>query len=239
DWSFQDEGAPMGQYNAAGDWQVISPEYFRVLRIPLVAGRSFTEADDERASGVVVVNEALARRAWPGEQALGRRIRMGGADASLRTVVGIVANIRHRGLDADPRPEIYLPHVQWRSAGGAVRDLYLVLRSTQDPRALAGDLRRTIKAIDPDLPLASVRTMDEVLRGWSASRRISFIVLAALATAAAVLAAIGLYSVISYGVVERTMEIGIRRALGATAPSVLALVARQGAAAVAIGVGIV
>jgi ABC-type antimicrobial peptide transport system permease subunit len=116
--------------------------------------------------------------------------------------------------------------------------MYLVLRSTQDPRGLMSDLRRTIRVLDPDLPLANVRTMDDVLRGWTASRRISFLVLAVLAMAAATLAAIGLYSVISYGVVQRTTEIGIRRALGATTSSVILLVARQGAASVATGVAI-
>jgi putative ABC transport system permease protein len=157
-------------------------------------------------------------------------------DTTWRTVVGVVANVRHRGLDADPRPELYLPHAQWTNAGGAVRDMYIVLRCTRDPGMAAADLRRTIRALDPNLPLASVRSMDDVLSDAVAARRVSFIVVAAIAAAAAAIAAVGLYGVVSYSVEQRTPEIGIRRALGATARSVVALVAREGARAVVPGI---
>jgi predicted permease len=238
DWSFRPDGVPAGQEKAAGDWQVISPAYFRIMRIPITSGRGLEETDDERAPGVVIVNEALARRAWPGQQALGQHIRMGGSDSALRTVVGIVANVHHRGLDADPRPEIYLPHSQWTVGGTAVREMSIVLRSNRDPRTLSTALRRTIQSLDPDLPLTNVRTMDEVLSGWAAARRLSFLVLAALATTAALLAAVGLYGVVSYAVAQRTTEIGIRRALGATTASVIGLVARQSVTPVATGIAI-
>jgi putative ABC transport system permease protein len=182
------------------------------------------------------------RRAWPDEQPVGQHIRMGGSDTALRTVVGVVANIRHRGLDADPRPEIYLPHAQWTVGGTAIREMYIVLRCTRDPHGLSAALRRTVHSLDPDLPVTSVRTMDEVLSGWAAARRISFLVLAGLAIAAATLAAVGLYGVVSYAVAQRTPEIGIRRALGATTPSVIGLVVRQSAgpvgAGIVIGIGI-
>jgi len=238
DWSFRPDGVPRGQEKAAGDWQVISPAYFRVMHIPMKSGRALDETDDERAPGAVIVNEALARRAWPGQQPLGQHIRMGGSDSALRTVVGVVADVRHRGLDADPRPEIYLPHSQWTVGGAAVPEMYFVLRSSRDPRTLAIGLRHIIQSLNPDLPLTNVRTMDEVLSGWTAARRISFLVLAALAIAAAVLAAVGLYGVVSYAVAQRTTEFGIRRALGATTSSVIGLVARQGATPVANGIGV-
>jgi putative ABC transport system permease protein len=215
---------------------VVSPDYFRVMRIPIKTGRAISETDDERAPGAIIVNEALARRAWPDGQPVGQRVRMGGPDSVWRTVIGVVANVRHRGLEADPRPELYLPHAQWATSGTAIRDMYLVLRTTHDPHTLAADLPRTIRALDPNLPLASVLTMDDVLSGASAMRRLSFVVLATLAAAAAALAAVGLYGVIGFAVVQRTTEIGIRRALGASTGRVLGLVARQGGSPVLIGV---
>ena len=238
DWSFRVEGRPVipGQQDGAGDWQVVSEDYFRVMRIRLMGGRLLSATDDERAPGAVVVNEALAGRAWPEGSPIGQRIRMGGMDTSWRTVVGVVANVRHRGLDADPRPEVYLPHAQWTNGGGAIRDMYVVLRCTRDPAHVAADLRRTIRAIDPNLPISSVRPMDEVLSDAVAARRVSFIVVAVIAGAAAMIAAVGLYGVVSYAVEQRTPEIGIRRALGATARSVVVLVAREGARAVVPGV---
>jgi putative ABC transport system permease protein len=239
DWSFRVEGRPVvpGRDDGAGDWQVVSPDYFRVMRVHLMSGRLLSETDDARAAGAVLVNQALVSRAWPEGSPIGQRIRLGGGDTTWRTVAGVVANVRHRGLDADPRPELYLPHAQWTN-GGAVRDMYIVLRCTRDPGTVAADLRRTIRALDPNLPVASVRSMDDVLSEAVAARRVSFIVVAAIAAAAAAIAAVGLYGVVSYSVEQRTPEIGIRRALGATARSVVALVAREGARAVVPGIAI-
>ncbi|MFI5250738.1 MAG: ABC transporter permease, partial [Gemmatimonadales bacterium] len=238
DWGFRVEGRPVvpGKSDGAGDWQVVSPDYLRVMRVHLMGGRPLSETDDARAPGAVLVNEALVSRAWPSGSPIGQRIRLGGMDTTWRTVVGVVANVRHRGLDTDPRPELYLPHAQWAAGGGAVRDMDLVLRCTRDPGLVASDLRRTMRALDPNLPLASVRSMDDVLSDAVAARRVSFIVVAAIAAAAAAIAAVGLYGVVSYSVEQRTPEIGIRRALGATARSVVALVAREGARAVVPGI---
>jgi putative ABC transport system permease protein len=235
DW---DITLPGSNAHYAGDWQAISPDYFRVMGIPMREGRALTDADVEHGTQVMVINEAMARRVWPNGDAVGQRVRMGGTTDSLyRTIVGVVADIRHRGLDADPRPEIYLPHAQWPNGGGTAQStMYVVVRSARDPRALAGDVRRAIQSLDPNLPMADVRTMDDVLSSWTAARRLALIVLAMLATTAVVLAAVGLYGVVGFAVSQRTSEIGIRRALGAQAGSVVALVARQGSAPVLVGI---
>ncbi len=241
DWGFAVEGRKTDkQFAYAADWQIVSPDYFRVMGIARHSGRAFSVTDDAHAPGVVAINEALAHRVWPDGNAIGQRILLGGTSDSLwRTVTAVVANVHHRGLDAEPRPEMYIPHAQWpHGEGTASRTVYLVLRSVRDPRALAGNVRRTVQALDPNLPLSNIRTMDEVLAGWTAARRLALVVLAALAAAAATLAAIGLYGVVGYAVAQRTSEIGIRRALGADAASVMALVARQNAAPVVIGVGV-
>jgi putative ABC transport system permease protein len=235
DWGFLIAGNP--NY-FAGDWQVVSPDYFHVMDIALKEGRFMTDADRTAAQNVVIVNEALAHRAWPNGHAVGQVIRMGGSDAVPRTVIGVVADIRHRGLDADPRPELYLPHEQWGTSGGAIRNMYIVVKTAGDPRLLVSDVRRAVRSLDPNVPLADVRTMDDVLSGWTAARRLALTVLALLAGAALVLAAVGLYGVVSFAVGQRTGEIGIRRALGAQARSVLTLVGRQGATPVIIGIAI-
>jgi putative ABC transport system permease protein len=210
------------------------------MRIPLRQGRAFSETDDQRAAGAVIMNEALAARASPEGPIVGRRIRLGGTgDSVWRTVVGIVADVRHRGLDADPRPELYLPQAQWPAGGGtAVRTMYVVMRSDRDPNALEGEVRQTINAIDPNLPLSSVRTMEDVMSEWAAERRLTLVVLVALATAAAALAAVGLFGVVGFMVRQRTSEIGIRRALGANNASVVGLVTREGGMAVATGMAV-
>jgi putative ABC transport system permease protein len=194
------------------------------------------DADDERAPGAVVVNETLARRAWPSGSPIGQRIQMGGADTTWRTVVGVVADIHHRGLDAEARPEIYLPHAQWTNGGGAIREMAIVVRANTDPRGLASGLRRSIQSIDPDLPVTGIRTMQEVMSDSSATRRVSFIILIIIAAAASSIAAVGLYGVISFTVAQRTRDIGIRRALGASTGTVVGLVARQSLSPIASGV---
>ena len=219
--------------------RLVSPGYFSTMGIPVVRGRGFTEHDDASSVQVAIVNEAAARRYWPGDDPIGQRISIGAPDRWLQ-IVGIVGDTRHEGLDADTDPAAYLPQRQpFTSLGaGFERSMAIVVRTDADVAAMAATIRGAVAGVDALLPIGMVRPMTDLIDESVASRRLDFMLVSAFALVAVVLTAAGLYGVMAYVVVQRTREIGVRMALGATRAKVLALMFRQAGALTAVGVAL-
>jgi len=237
--TFLIEGVPQPEpgTDPVTEYQVVSSDYFTTMRIPLLAGRFFTELDDadEDSPGVAIVSETMARRFFPGEDPVGKRINFGDYDneSSWVTIVGVVGSIRHFNLDEAPEPEVYLPFPQdpWVY-------MSVVARTAGDPAALLPSMRQAVLDVDPDQPVYALTTMEEVLADNVADSRFLSLLLEIFALTAAILAAVGIYSVISYTVSQRYRELGIRIALGAGRTNILQLVLKQGLTPVLYGIGI-
>ena len=225
--------------NATGDWQVLSEGAVEALRETVVLGRPFRRSDSGASVPVVLVNEAFVRRYWPGRDPIGRRMRMG-SDLSSRpwmSVVGVLKDVRHNGLTSVIKPKFYVPHSQFAlSNGAAPRDMTLVVRAEGDPLSLAAPIRSVVRAIDPSLPVANVRTMQTVVGGSLATPRLTASLLSIFALLALILAAVGVSGVLAYLVSRRRREIGIRMALGATRAAVLRLVLARGLTSAGAGI---
>jgi putative ABC transport system permease protein len=243
DWSFILEGQaaspPLPTDWHPADWQVVSPDYFRTMGIPMLQGRDFAATDRLGTPGAMIVNRTLARQAWPDGDALGRRVLLGGgnADSVWRTVVGIVGDVRHRGLTASPRPEMFLPYAQFPAGTGtAPPSMHVVLRAAGDPSALATALGAAVAALDPDVPLSGVQTMETAMGSWAAERRLIMLLVSGFALVALVLGSVGIYGVMAQLVAQREREIGVRMALGALPGQILGLVVSQSAWLVGAGI---
>ena len=206
----------------------------------LVRGRFLARGDDENAPDVAVVNEAMARKYWPGQEPVGRRFRIGPPSRPWVTVVGLVGDVRHNGITGVVKAKFYRPYAQFhRSRGGSpTRDMALVAKTDGDPLALAAAIRDVVRRLDPALPVSRVRTLDAVVAGSIAAPRLASLVLGLFAVLAVLLCAVGVYGVLAMGVAERRQEIGVRLALGARAANVSGLVLGEGLAAVGSGLAI-
>ena len=210
----------------------VTPGYFSTMGVQLIAGRPFSAADKEGAPLVVIVNDTMARRYWPGESALGKRVTFSGTP-EWREIIGVVRDVRHWGLDQPVNPELYLPQAQFPSSF-----LTFTLATTADPAALASAVRDELRAIDPDLPLSSVRTMRQVAADSIESRASAMRLLAIFGILALVLAAAGIYGVMTHMVALRSSEIGVRMTLGARPAEVMRLILREGLVQAAAGLAI-
>jgi putative ABC transport system permease protein len=236
------ENGPDAVWNA--NHRQVSPDYFRALGLAVREGRGFDGRDDEGAPPAAVVNETMARSFWPGESALGKRFKVGAPDSPQPwlTVVGVVEDVRQMASDEPVKAEMYVPYRQaaryWQSSSYysfAPRDL--VVRTSVEPTSVAPAVREAVREVDAYQPVSSVRTLEEVLGRDTAQRRVGVILLAAFAGLALLLAALGIYGVLAFFVVQHTQEIGVRMALGASPAAVLRMVVGRGMRLALAGVG--
>ena len=213
----------------------VSPTYFETMGMRLLRGRSFAATDTAESAPVVVINETLARRIWPGEDPVGKRLKRGRSesDEPWSEVIGVVNDIKLNGVERPTSMQIYLPYEQ-----EARTSLAVVVRTQDHPLAVAASVEQAIHSIDKDLVVYNVWTMDQLLGNSLAQRRLTLVLLASFAALAVLLAVVGIYGVISYAVRQRTHEVGIRMALGAQARDVLKMIMAQGLKLALMGVGL-
>ena len=236
--SFEIEGRPVAKGDQpSADFFTIGDGYFKTMQIPLLQGREFTDRDQKQAPGVLIVNQAFARKFFPGENPIGKHIKPGIStdedEPAMREIVGVVADVRNRDLNSDLRPGFFVPHTQIPFS-----QMTMVVKTNGEPTSLVNAVQNEVHAMDRELPVFNVKTMDEYISASVAAPRFNATLLVIFAAVALILTIVGLYGVMSYSVAQRTNEIGIRMALGAQTGDVLRLIVSQGFKLVLIGLGI-
>lgn len=240
DWGIDVEGfVEEPGRNAKGDWQIASAGAVEAMGERLIRGRTLTNADNASSAQVALINEAMATAYWPGADPVGQRFRMGDMNRPWITVVGVIGDVKHNDIRGGVKEKFYRPHTQFHlSSGFPFRSMILVVRAERSPMTLAAPIREIVRSFDRNLPVANVRTMEAVVDDSLATSRFSGVLLGVFASIAVLLAALGVYSVLTYLANRRSHELGIRIAMGARRAEILRLVAAQGVRIAALGLTI-